>query len=371
MDEHVNPPIKKKRIFYFDLLRALAIISVVIFHLYTACNFLVLKEYSILSLKWLFTDFIAADFRFGVDLFLMMSGALVLGRSTDLKSFLTKRIPRISIPFVFWVVVLSIFSVFISISFPQIWPVIDVAHFNILGFFTYIYNSFTAVNRGFTHLWFFWMILGIYLIMPVINKWILYNKDSKSYLEEMEYFLIIWVAVCILNNTLNFPLHDYLAYFTGPIGMVILGYYLRYTDREILNNPYYAIVALVGVAIVAMYVSFILSGPNKIKFFDNYSIFNVIEVTAIFIIAKNFDKLNTGLFRNPNGRIYRSIVSIAKYSYGIYLVHRIFLSLFLILLVNKIPYIPLLVVLFILTLGVSWGLMRVLDRITFLKDVIN
>lgn len=371
MAEYSNSNFKKKRIFYFDLLRALAIIAVIIFHLYTTCNSLVLKEYSILSFKWLFTDFIAADFRFGVDLFLMMSGALVLGRSTDLKSFLVKRIPRISIPFVFWVIVLSIFSICIAISFPQLWPVIDVAHFGALDLLTYIYNSFIAINRGFTHLWFFWMILGIYLIMPLINKWILYNKNSKSYLEEMEYFLIIWIVACILDNTLHYPLHINLTYFTGPIGMVILGYYLRYTDREVLNNPYYAIVALIGVAIVAMYASFMLSGPNKMTFFDNYSIFNVIEVTAIFCLFKNFDKLNTGLFRNPNGKIYRSIVSIAKYSYGIYLVHRIFLALFFAMLVNKIPYIPLLVVLFILTLGVSWALIVALDKIPFLRNVIN
>ena len=46
-------------------------------------------------------------FRFGVPLFLMLAGALSLGRDWDIKTFLGKRLPRIIEPFIFWGLILS------------------------------------------------------------------------------------------------------------------------------------------------------------------------------------------------------------------------------------------------------------------------
>lgn len=46
-------------------------------------------------------------FRFGVPLFLMLAGALSLGKNWTIKSFLKKRIPRIVPPFLFWGIILT------------------------------------------------------------------------------------------------------------------------------------------------------------------------------------------------------------------------------------------------------------------------
>lgn len=354
-------------IFYFDFLRAIAIIAVIIFHLYTACNSLVLNQYATIpSFDWIFTDIISADFRFGVDLFLMMSGALILGRETDLKSFLTKRIPRITIPFVFWLFVLSIVSVAISMIMPDIWQSVD--SFNIMGYLKYLWECLLYDKSGFTHLWFFWMIFGIYLIMPVFNKWILHSD-----LKEIEYFLIIWFVTCIFDATLNHPLILDLTYFTGPIGMVVLGYYLRYTDRKIFNNPRLSIVILIFTAIIGLFVSYLKSDVTKMVYFANFSVINVFEVIAIFSLVKNFDKLNInmGFIQNPNNLLHKSIVSIAKYSYGIYLIHRLILAVLSKLLENQVPYISLLVILFILTLLISWGILLILNKVPYLNKIIN
>ena len=82
---------KKKRIFYFDALRALAIICVIIIHIYAFTKANVISEYAAIpSIKWLFTQFLGIPFRIGVDLFLMLSGALSLGRVWDIKTFLGK-----------------------------------------------------------------------------------------------------------------------------------------------------------------------------------------------------------------------------------------------------------------------------------------
>ena len=83
---------KSKRIFYFDALRAFAIISVILIHIYSVTRGYVLSGYgTIPSFEWIYTQFIGNSFRIGVDLFLVLSGALSLGRDWTIKSFLSDR----------------------------------------------------------------------------------------------------------------------------------------------------------------------------------------------------------------------------------------------------------------------------------------
>lgn len=81
---------KKKRIVYLDYLRALAIITVMLFHIYNRLGIYVAPEVLGPSLSWLMVDFYGTCCRCGVDIFLMLSGALSLGRDWDIKSFLGK-----------------------------------------------------------------------------------------------------------------------------------------------------------------------------------------------------------------------------------------------------------------------------------------
>ena len=105
------------------------------------------------SLSWFINDVNAACFRFGVDLFLMLSGALSLGRKWDIKSFLGKRLPRIIGPFVFWGFVLSVISVLISYFYPDSLKTIDA--FSVYNFLIYLGNSFLSTNPIFEPYWFF------------------------------------------------------------------------------------------------------------------------------------------------------------------------------------------------------------------------
>ena len=85
------------------------------------------------------------------------------------------------------------------------------------------------------------MILGTYLIMPILNKWLL-NADLK----EAEYFLVIWAVTCIFWYTFHINLPINLNYFTGAIGAVVLGYYLRHTKRKMFNKVSYSIIFIIN-----------------------------------------------------------------------------------------------------------------------------
>lgn len=316
------------------------------------------------SIQWVFATTTGNYFCIGVDLFLMLSGALSLGRDWDIRTFLGKRIPRIVGPFLFWGFVLSIVMVCASFVIPNM-NVLN--HLDLMSYLNYLGNCYMARNMGFTPYWFFWMILGTYLIMPIFNKWLL-HCDMK----EVEYFLVIWIISSIFLYTLvdvTFPIK--LSYFTSPIGMVVLGYYLRHTDRRILNNPYFAIF-LMAMSFIACYaVSTALSTPDAIYRPERYDIFHIMTVTGVFMLFKNFSKLAPGVHLSDGSLFKKSAFSIAKYSYGIYLIHRVVL-LFVHYFMRAQPgYIVLDIELILMTLILSWAIMAILNRVPYVNQVIG
>ena len=79
----------KKRIFYFDALRALAILAVIFFHSSKRIRALIMSYYSSPpNLHWIFGDFTFAGLVIGVCLFLMLSGALLINKKDTLSSFI-------------------------------------------------------------------------------------------------------------------------------------------------------------------------------------------------------------------------------------------------------------------------------------------
>ena len=373
MSTSVNTKQKKKRIVYLDYLRALAIITVILFHIFRRIGYVAYPEYALFpSLNWWVAEFLGTCCRCGVDIFLMLSGALSLGRVWDIRSFLGKRIPRIVMPFLFWGFVLSVLVTLIVIFYPPSVAIFKAYSFriikgmDILSFLRFLGDAYMANNKWFGPYWFFWMILGTYLIMPIFNKWI-YNSS----LREVEYFLAFWLITCIFDYTLFIQFPIKLTYFSGPIGMVVLGYYLRHTDREIFNSLRNSIILLVGSIVIFMLACYLVSTPAKIVMFDRYSIFLALEVAGIYLVYKNIDKKNINIFQKEDGFLRRSSFSIAKYSYGIYLIHQVIMNFLIIIFLHMLPYKVTMLVLFVGTLGISWLVMALLNRVPYINRVIG
>ena len=363
---------KSKRIFYFDALRALAIITVITFHVFGNTNGLATQEFVTgPTLDWIINCFIGCN-KLGVDLFLMLSGALSLGRVWDIKSFLGKRIPRIASPFLFWGLLIGTFM-FLSLIYAP-----DVLHKTIspihersfYGFLEYLYGVFMATNPGTSQYWFFWMILGTYLIMPVLNKWLLHSD-----LKEAEYFIFLWLISCLFEANLNMKFPIKLDYFAGTIGLVVLGYYLRHTERKLLNNIYFDIFLAVFGCAMSMLMSYLAFTPGDLytPAANRLSIFVIMEVVGVFLTFKNFGKLNLNLEKlsKPIEIFKKAVFSIAKYSYGMYLNHIIIMLLLAHYTIGKYEYLPYITILIVGTVGISWLSMALLNRIPYLNQVIG
>ena len=355
---------KSKHIFYFDALRALAIVSVVIIHVFLLTRTIVTANYFKLSFNWILTIFMGNPMRIGVDLFLMLSGALSLGRVWDIKSFLSKRLPRIIFPFLFWNSVMIIIYIllfhFFSFNFMD--------NFDYSSIFKFIFQVFNSKIKGFGHNWFFWMILGTYLIMPIFNRWL-----QHSNLKEVEYFLFFWLIYTLFDFTLNlnFPLK--LSYFTSPIGFVILGYYLRHTKRKILNNPIFSFVSLCLLIVIIMGVVYYISSSQSMYFFHRYSFLILLEAASLFLLFKNFNKLNIKPhFKRVNKLLHGFISLLAKYSYGIYLMHYpIIIIFFKLLPIESMQFNILTTLLMVVGIFIPLIVLAIFNRVSYLNQIIG
>ena len=80
---------ESKRIFYFDALRTIAIMSVVLLHVTGHLGEMMhYNALSIFSFNGLFELFMNNFTRIGVDLFFVLSGALLLGREWNIKGYM-------------------------------------------------------------------------------------------------------------------------------------------------------------------------------------------------------------------------------------------------------------------------------------------
>ena len=347
-----------KRIFYFDALRAMAILCVVLLHV--TCHLKELMNYSIVtihSFSGAFVLFSINFFTIGVSLFLLLSGALLLGRDSSIKDFLSKRLPRIIKPFVFWSAVFTILLVAVSFIFTGVNFVSD---FSIYGILKLFWDTLMCKAPGSAVYWYFWMMFGVYLIMPILNKWV-----KHSDLSELEYFLALWLISIFFDYTLMQPCPVKLSYFTSPAGLVVLGYYLRNTDRKLFNS----LSASVAVIIISTLVMFVYSYfyADSVSFsFHRYSILVVFEAIGVFCLFKNSSYMD-----NPNETVRKIITSISVCSYGIYLIHSQSImavrKLFHISLNFTLEYI----VLFAVGFFMSWFIIYILSKIPILKDYVG
>ena len=348
-----------KRIFYFDALRAIAILCVVLLHvtghLGEMMNYNIITIY---SFSGAFEIFANNFFRIGIALFLMLSGALLLGRDWDIKSFFSKRIPRIAKPFVFWSVIFSLMLILASYFIPSI----DfVSKFGILDMLTVFLDTLTCQAPGSAVYWFFWMMLAMYIIMPIFNKWI-----NSTDLSKIERFLIIWMIYIIATHSLMLPIPEIVSFFISPIGFVVLGYYLRYSERRLFNNSIVALIFIIVPSILMMAYSYSVVDTKILFVFHRYSILVMMEAIGVFCLFKTNSFLN-----NPGNGLKKVVSSIAMCSYGMYLIHSQ-----LIMVTRKIFHLSLgfsaeYILLFIVGFIFSWIIIYILSRMPFIDDYIG
>lgn len=233
-------------VIYADILKILASLSVVFIHVVSTLWYTLDPHLK----SWAYLNFADTISRWCVPAFIMVSGLLLLNPKKEIsfKNLFFKYIAKIFILLLFWI----IFYAFINI-----WYVND---FSIKLFFNYIVNSQY-------HLWYLYILLGLYIITPILKKII---KEENKFI--IEYFLVLWFIYNFLNYISQLPNFSNLSiifskfdfnFITGYIGYYILGYYLHtYSIKKIYRIILYILGLL---SIIGIYFStkfFIINYPN-------------------------------------------------------------------------------------------------------------
>lgn len=354
----------RKRIIYLDYLRVLAIFGVLLNHISSFCEGGTVLNSSIAM-------FYNTLGRIGVPVFLMLTGVLLLNNKLPIKDFIKRRYPRVIIPFLFWIGLFILYKVFVlQPSFPK----------NPLRF---------VLNAVFITRWYVWMILGVYLVIPIFAAFI---KGTK--LEGVKYFLIIWIitsTLFTLSKIFDFSLYYLdLAIFTGPIGFLMLGYYLH--NKEFNMSPKkVVIISLLVFIIFTLIKTFIIIDYQSISYSFRYYIFTVksslendiisiIQVAALFLIVKYIPMVKSGICdkitKFCNGkRMLLLTISMSQASYGIYLCHYfITLSVKNILEAHNMPYTSMPAVIFvpvftICVLFATYGIIMILNKVPVINKL--
>jgi surface polysaccharide O-acyltransferase-like enzyme len=145
----------------------------------------------------------------GVPLFVMLSGFLLLGKDYPLMPFLKRRFSRVVIPALFWMGIYSLYG-YLSNGSPAS---ISEALRNIV------------VSPVHYHLWFIYLIIGLYLVSPILRPWV---KTARE--QDFWYFFVMCVigtwGYKILAVFFNLPIGVYFELFANNCGYFVLGYYL-------------------------------------------------------------------------------------------------------------------------------------------------
>ena len=293
------------RIQYMDSLRAIAILGVLLLH--AATPYVVLYD-KIADFDWQTGIVYNALSRWCVPIFLMISGALLLGRKEEpLGTFFKKRANKILLPFIAWSIIYYAWATYM-------WnPEYSVKEFLIMFFNNQIYY----------HLWYFYALIGIYLLAPVFNIFV--NHASK---QMIGYVVVLWILFYgifryysyIVSNefTLFFPLSEYIGFF-------LLGYYLAKFELSTKWRIGIYVLGIIG-AFETIWRTMALSEQQGqfSGYAYSYSSPNVIVMSiALFVFVKYWVNRKVA---NGSYQTSKIVKLIGQTSFGVYLVHAMILD---------------------------------------------
>ena len=326
-----------KREYSFDILRVISMCMVIIIHVSNVYS----RSYGIISNKsFLFSLIFNTISRISVPIFLMISGALLLERDFNKKKYLN-RIKKFIILTIIWDIIYLVWEYYY----------LGITYNN---FYKLLLEPFRA------HLWYLYTILIIYIIQPLLK--IILEKSNKK-------IKIVLLILWLLFSTISIKISFIANYFTifCYIGYFIIGNYLY---KYIKKNELKKYTLPLSILIVISYgISILLNYMFSNKYNMFYNLFFAYRTPFIIIATFSFFTI---IVSNNNKKISNFIISLSDLSFGVYLIHGIFLDItvksFIYGSINSLIGIPLFFIIILISSLVS---VFILKKIKYIKKIVE
>lgn len=339
----------KERVLWVDQLRIAAMLSVVMLHVLSKG----ISTMEAHTMEWEIYNAGRCLVKWGVPVFVMISGIFLLRKKETTKAEMKQRVGYIAGVLIFWLCFYAGNSLLNKWIYGK--AIDEKAReeaVNILCF-------------GATHMWYLYMLLGLYLVLPILRK--LTDKKLLEYF--LIFFMIMNIGIPVIQNIqwqyteelIRFLNLFQIKTFTGFPGYLLLGYYLYTYDI-----PKYMKRIIYTVGICAFPVSIYLTHMHEGNYFvtdGNFSVVNFSTSVFFFLLFK--EKISKVNWKERQIQCTKKLSSL---SFGIYLIHVAVLGY-----VNdsikvmEIGSFGKIIIVFVLTLGISIGLCALLRKIPFLK----
>ena len=304
--------LKNKRNHLLDIARIIAVLAVVMIH--SSATFV--KNYELHTNEFIFGNLFDSIARIGVPLFLMISGALFLdeNKKITIKSVLSKNVKSLAFITIIW-------AIMYSTVYKGIFPLLTGKNISVKSFFIGIVN-------GHYHMWYLYMMIGLYIITPFLRKFVC--KENKSL---VLFFIIISFVVQFLFPTIDKVCALYfdidfigkwidkfhLDFFDGYITYFLVGWYIVHVGVGLKYLKYIIYcLSLISLLIIVFYVDF--TGNYTIAY-ANIGALVFVYSLGVFLAINNI-KIS---FKEKTIQI---LAKLSKLTFGVYIIHIIVLAVF-------------------------------------------
>lgn len=294
---------KKERVIYLDYLRVFAIFAVITLHVAA-------KHWDAVDVNgfdWQVFNCYDSIVRWGVSVFVMISGALFLNRDIPIKKLYSKYILRIVVAYIVW----SAFYASLSSKCTS-----AVAFIKLL-------------IGGHYHMWFLPMIVGLYMLQPLLKR---ITDDAVT----AKYFAVLATVFAVIIPTIVAVVNDFAPRLlvTGvnlingslvgglSLSMVmgfplyfLMGHQINQYDLSIKQRRIIYVMGIIGLA-STVWFSRLVSVKNQVAYetyYGNLTIGVFLTSIAVFTFVKYHYPDQEGI-----NEVFKKL---SKYSFGAFLVH--------------------------------------------------
>lgn len=252
--------------------------------------------------------------RTSVPLFVIISGFLLHPTRQTTSEFFKRRFTRILYPFFLWSIVYSLYF----------------AWMKDLSWMQWIKNvCLIPICYEAEHLWYIYMLIGLYVLVPVLSPWL--KSISRR---ELEGYLGLWLFTTLLPYIrLVFPTigadvffnpSPTFYYFSGFVGYFLLGHYFR--QYQALSTLSSLGALAIGWGMTSSIFLYQLQHGETIEQLELSWGFCTVNVV---LMCMGVFSLMLKIKGTAQGMVGRWVASVSVLSYGIYLVHVLWLRLYM------------------------------------------